>query len=244
MRTRLDLEAVGEVVSSPGAATLPRRGWWPGPSAPGRSARRRRPSCPLATFLSSVQGDRLYGLWRLAATTGVRRGELLGLRWVDAELERATVRIVRAYVRGAAGLHYGEPKTASGRRMIALDPGTVGVLRSHRARQAQERLAWGADYQGGDLLFARENGAPLDPDSVTGFFERIVRGLGLPRIRLHNLRHTHATLALSAGIHPRVVMERLGHSSIAMTLDLYSDSIPAMQAAAADRIAALIDATA
>ncbi len=154
------------------------------------------------------------------------------------------MRIVRAYVRGAAGLHYGEPKTASGRRMIALDPATVGVLRSHRARQAQERLAWGADYQGGDLLFARENGAPLDPDSVTGFFERIVRGLGLPRIRLHDLRHTHATLALSAGIHPRVVMERLGHSSIAMTLDLYSDSIPAMQAAAADRIAALIDATA
>ncbi len=196
----------------------------------------------LATFLSSVQGDRLYGLWRLAATTGVRRGELLGLRWADVDLERATVRIVRAYVRGAGGLHYGEPKTASGRRMIALDPVTVGVVRSHRARQAEERLAWGAGYQDGDLLFARENGTPLDPDSVTGFFERIVRELRLPRIRLHDLRHTHATLALSAGIHPKVVQERLGHSSIAMTLDLYSHSIPAMQADAADRIAALIEA--
>lgn len=178
----------------------------------------------------------------LLGTTGVRRGEALGLRWADVALDSATVRIVPAYVRGADGLHFGEPKTNTGRRMIALDPTTVAALRAHRAAQNRERLAWGPAYQDGDLVFSRENGAPLDPDSVTGIFERRVRELGLPRIRLHDLRHTHATLALTAGIHPKVVQERLGHSSITMTLDLYSHAIPAMQADAADRIAALVDA--
>lgn len=196
----------------------------------------------LALFLSAASGDRLYGLWRLLATSGVRRGEALALRWADVDLERSTVRIVRAYVRGAGGLHFGEPKTASGRRMIALDPATVAALRAHRAAQNRERLAWGPAYRDGDLMFSREDGSPLDPDSVSGIFERRVRELGLPRIRLHDLRHTHATLALAAGIHPKVVQERLGHSSITMTLDLYSHAIPAMQADAADRIAALIEA--
>jgi len=198
----------------------------------------------LALFLSAANGNRLYALWRLAATTGVRRGELLGLRWADVDLERGAMRIVRAYVRGAGGLHFGEPKTASGRRMIALDPVTVAAIRAHRAAQNRERLAWGPAYRDGDLLFSREDGSPLDPDSISGTFERRVRELGLPRIRLHDLRHTHATLALAAGIHPKVVQERLGHSSITMTLDLYSHAIPAMQADAADRIAALKDASA
>ncbi len=196
----------------------------------------------LATFLSAANGDRLYAMWRVAGTTGLRRGELLALRWGDVDLERATARVVRAYVRGDAGLHFGEPKSAASRRMIALDPATVATLRAHRAAQNRERLSWGPAYQDGDLLFARENGAPMDPDSITGIFERRVRELKLPRIRLHDLRHTHATLALSAGIHPKVVQERLGHSSISMTLDTYSHAIPAMQADAADKIAALIEA--
>lgn len=196
----------------------------------------------LGAFLAGVKLDRLYGLWRVAAMSGLRRGELLALRWADVALDAGTARIVRAYVRGNAGLHFGEPKTATGRRLIALDPATVAVLKSHRARQAEERLAWGPDYRDADLIFCREDGSPLDPDGVTSRFERRVRELGLPRIRLHDLRHTYATLALAAGIHPKVVQERLGHSSITMTLDLYSHAVPAMQADAADRVAALIDA--
>jgi len=196
----------------------------------------------VVTFLAAVRGDRLYGLWRLLVATGLRRGEALGLRWADVALDATTLRVTRQLVRGPGGLAWGSPKTAKGRRLIALDATTLAELRRHRARQAEERLAWGPDYRDGDLVFSRENGSPLDPDSVTGAFERHVRRLGLPRLTLHGLRHTHATLGLSAGVHVKVMSERLGHSTVAMTLDVYSHVIPAMQADAADRIAALIEA--
>ncbi|MEP7081896.1 MAG: tyrosine-type recombinase/integrase [Chloroflexota bacterium] len=195
----------------------------------------------LDAFLASVRPDRYFALWRLAAMTGMRRGEVIGLRWSDVDLEAGTLRVQQQRVRGADGLTYAPPKTAKGRRNIGLDPATVAAVRAHRVAQVQERIAFGPGYVDGGLVFARPDGSALDPDVVSQAFERHARRAGLPRIRLHDLRHTHATLALSAGIHPKVVQERLGHSSVALTLDVYSHAIPAMQADAADRIAALVD---
>lgn len=195
----------------------------------------------LGRFLAGVADDALFGLWRLASQTGMRRGELLGLRWRDVDLEAGRVQVVQQRVRGEEGVVYGPPKTTAGRRRIDLDAVTMVALREHRRRQVADRLAFGPGYADADLVFAHADGSPLDPDSVSGSFERAVRRLSLPAIRLHDLRHTHATLALSAGIHPKVVQERLGHSSITVTMDVYSHAIPAMQADAATRIAAIVD---
>lgn len=195
----------------------------------------------LSAFLSAVADDEDFRLWRLAATTGMRRGEVLGLRWHDVDLEAGSVRVVQARVRGDSGWIYGPPKSAKGRRSIALDKGTVAALAVQREAQSVIRPRFGPYDEDADLVFARHDGSPMDPDSVSGRFERIVRGLPLPMIRLHDLRHTHATLALAAGVHPKVVQERLGHSSITMTLDLYSHAVPGMQADAASKIAALVD---
>jgi integrase len=198
----------------------------------------------LVRFLNGTNEDRLSAMWRVSATTGVRRGELLGLRCRDVAFEAGAMRIAQQRVRAAdGGYGWGAPKTEKGKRTVALDAATVLTLKAHRVAQARERLAWGPAYEDGDLVFCRENGTPLDPDFVTSTFEGHVRRLGLPRIRLHDLRHTHATMALAAGVHPRVVQERLGHASISVTLDTYSHSVPGLQEEAAGRIAALLEQT-
>lgn len=132
------------------------------------------------------------------------------------------------------------PKTDRGRRSVALDPRTVEALRAHRKRQAEEKLALGPAYTDQGLVFCSEDGEPIHPDRASKLFAKHVAASKLPRIRLHDLRHTHATLALQAGVHPKVVSERLGHSSIAITLDTYSHAIPAMEADAAAKVAALL----
>ena len=134
----------------------------------------------------------------------------------------------------------GEPKTARGRRSVALDSGTVTALRAHRAAQNQQKLSLGEAYQDQGLVFCREDGTPVHPDRFTQMFDKHVKASGLPRIRLHDLRHTHATLALAAGIHPKVMSERLGHSTVAFTMDVYSHAIPSMEAEAAETIASLV----
>lgn len=181
-------------------------------------------------------------MWRLFATTGMRRGEVLGLRWEDVDLEGRAVRVQRSRSRGEHGMEYGAPKTAKGRRRITIDRVTADLLRGHREAQQADRDLFGSGYLDGDLVFARADGSPHHPDGITGAFVRLSRQAGLPPIRLHDLRHSHATHALEAGVHPRVVQERLGHASIQMTLDTYSHSVPAMDVLAADRIAALVDA--
>jgi integrase len=113
------------------------------------------------------------------------------------------------------------------------------MLRAHRKAQAAERLAFGAAYEDHGLAFCRENGTPIWPRTFSRAFEKHVRDAGLPLIRLHDLRHTWASLALAQGVHPKVVQERLGHASIAITLDVYSHVVPAMQQDAAERVAAL-----
>jgi integrase len=189
-------------------------------------------------FLEHVAGDRLAAAWRLAASTGMRRGEVLGLHWRDLDLDAGRATVVQTLVAGAGSPRLSKPKSGRG-RSIALDAGTVRALRAHRKAQAGEQLALGPAYDDHGLVFAREDGVPLRPRTFSRSFARHARGVGLPVIRLHDLRHTWATLALSQGVHPKVVQERLGHASVAITLDIYSHAVPAMQEDAAERVAAL-----
>jgi integrase len=192
----------------------------------------------LRTFLASVRNDRLYAAYLLLATTGARRGEVLGLRWDAIDLDASRVSIERTLTTVASRIEWSKPKTAKGRRQLALDPATVAALRDHRRRQLEERMAWGSAYQDQGLVFAREDGSPLHPELFLRAFRQRTKAASVPRIRLHDIRHTYATEALRLGIHPKVVQERLGHSTIAITLDLYSHAIPEMDAEAAARVAA------
>lgn len=193
------------------------------------------------TFLRQVREDRLFALWRLAVTTGMRRGELLGLRWRDIDHNAAQLAVVQTLLKAGGTTFFSGPKTQRSRRTIALDPVTLEALRRHRSRQSAERLALGEAYADHELVFCFTDGKPLDPDGVRLRFARHVREAGLPKIRLHDLRHTHATLGLMADVHPKVMQERLGHSTVAFTLDIYSHAVPSMQEQAANKVAALFD---
>ncbi len=190
--------------------------------------------------LDRTADDRLHSLWVLAITTGMRRGELAGLRWIDIDLDAGFIALRNARVAVQHAVHEYEPKSRTSRRSVAIDSLVVTVLRSHRRRQREERLAWGAAYNDSGYVFTNEDGHPLHPNRVTLLFRRNREELGLPAVRLHDLRHTSASLMLTAGVHPKVVSERLGHSSIAITLDLYSHVIPGMQAEAADKLGAMM----
>ena len=169
--------------------------------------------------------------------TGMRRGEALGLRWEDVDLENGRLCVRRALIPCAREVVVSEPKTARGRRVVALDAETVAVLKAEAARQLSDQHEEGDAWLDSGYVFTREDGHELDPEDVTRHFRQAVKKAMLPSIRLHDLRHTHATLALRAGVHPKVVSERLGHASVLITLDTYSHAIPAMQeeAARADR---------
>lgn len=197
----------------------------------------------LRLFLDHAQGDRLAAAWTLAAMTGMRRGEVLGLLWSDVDLKAGRLSVTRTLVSVAYQLKISEPKTAKGHRTVALDGGTVRVLKAHRRRQAEEQLRSGADYNEQGLVFADELGNFVHPDGFSKRFKRLQIAACVPVIRFHDLRHTHATMALQAGIHPRVVSERLGHSTVTMTLDTYSHVLPAMQEDAAERVASLLIGT-
>ena len=192
------------------------------------------------TFLKAEEDTREYPIWNMAVTTGMRRAEVLGVPWraVDLDTERLSITQTLVLVNGRATLR-AEAKTASGRRSVELDAGTVSVLREHRRRQIEERLKAGSVWQDSGLVFCREDGTPIKPDWLTRTFNARARAAGLPKIRLHDLRHTWATLALGMGIHPKIVSERLGHSTISVTLDLYSHVSPGMDKAAAELVAAL-----
>lgn len=194
----------------------------------------------LRTFLEAVREDRLYALWLTFATTGMRRGEVLGLRWQDVDLRAGRLSVSQTRVAVGYSVGVSEPKTRRGRRSVALDPGTVRDLRRWRRRQREERLEWGAAWTDTGYVFTREDGQPIHPDRVSKIFETEQARLKLPRLRLHDLRHTHATLALAAGIHPKIVSERLGHANISITLDTYSHVVPALEEEAASTIAALV----
>jgi integrase/predicted RNA-binding Zn-ribbon protein involved in translation (DUF1610 family) len=193
----------------------------------------------LEAFLTFTEADRLHALWQLLALSGMRRGEACGLRWSDCDLEQGRIAVCRALVPVARTVLVTEPKTARGKRSIALDERTVAVLRAHAQQQASERER-AEGWTDAGLVFTGRDGRALPPNSVSRCFVRAVKRAKLPEIRLHDLRHTHATLALRAGIHPKVVSERLGHATVAITLDTYSHAIPALQEEAASRIAGLV----
>jgi integrase len=181
-------------------------------------------------------------MWVLFLTTGLRRGEMAALRWEDVDLERATMAVVRNRVSAGRGraVSVHQPKTRRGRRNVALDTTSVEALRSHRATQSAECLRLGPAWVDSGYVFGGVDGAPLHPDTITATFQAIIRDLDVPRIRLHDLRHTSATLALKAGVHPKVVSERLGHATVGITLDLYSHVLDGMQAEAAEQIGAVV----
>lgn len=170
----------------------------------------------------------------------MRRGELAGLRWIDVNLDAGLLSLRNTRVSVGYTVHEYEPKSRSSRRAIALDERVVAVLRTHRRRQLEERLLWGPAYDDTGYVFTNENGSPLHPELITVLFTRHCNTLGLAKIRLHDLRHTSASLMLTAGVHPKIVSERLGHASIAITLDLYSHVIPSMQTDAAERLGSII----
>jgi integrase len=194
----------------------------------------------LSRFLRSVADERTHPLWVVLASTGIRRGEALGALWTDVDLDGASWQVRHTLVAIDHELSESTPKTDQGRRSVALDPATVRVLREWRKRQLEDRMAWGPAWTDTGRVFTREDGSDLHPERVSELFDRLVKRSGLPRLTVHGLRHTHATLALQAGVHPKVVQERLGHSSVAFTLDRYSHAIPAMQADAAATVARLV----
>lgn len=193
----------------------------------------------LSEFLQSIDDQRLYAAFVLLATTGMRRGEVLGLRWRDLDFDSGELAVANTLTTaGFNDVVSGAPKTPRSRRQIFLDDGTLTVLREHRRLQRAERLAAGSAWMNiDDLVFVDEFGAALHPDLFSNRFQQLLKASGLPRIRLHDLRHSYATLALKAGVHPKVVSERLGHATIGVTLDLYSHVTPSIAKDAASAVA-------
>jgi integrase len=194
----------------------------------------------LRAFLAQVRHDPLYAAWLLFATTGMRRGEVAGLRWPDVDLDAGRVSPRRPRVVVNYEVVVSEPKTAKGRRSLALDPATVAALREHRRRQLEQRLAVGPRWQDSGLVFTWPDGRPIHPERFSRWFEQHARAAGLPKIRLHDVRHSYATAALAAGVPAKVVSERLGHATIAITMDTYSHVLPGLDAQAAGAVARLI----
>lgn len=199
---------------------------------------------------ADIGGDRLRTLYLLALATGMRQGELFALRWQDLDLDagagaRPSLQVRRSVRRIQGQLHFNEPKTARGRRRIALAPSVAEALRGQRTRQLAERLMLGPAWDDGDLVFPNPVGHVLDPSNVTHTsFRPLLRRAGLPQIRFHDLRHTAATLLLLRHVNPKVVSELLGHASVAITLDIYSHVLPDMQHDAAAVMEDLLGSTA
>ncbi len=187
-------------------------------------------------LLVAATGDRLEALYVLAVHTGMRRGELLGLKCEDVDLDSAAVRVLRTQTRTDNGrrLSLGEPKTTKSRRTVRLAPRALEALRSHRARQAEEKLKSGSLFQDQSLVFAGEGGGLINPSNLRQrSFAPLVKRAGLPQITFHDLRHTCASLLFQMKVHPKFVQELLGHASVAITLDTYSHMLPGMGGEAA-----------
>jgi integrase len=193
----------------------------------------------LTRFLEHVRDDRLFPLWRLAATTGMRRGELAGLTWRCLDLDGARLSVEQQLVRTRGGSMFGPPKSDRSRRTVALDPETIRVLRGHRATQLLERDFAGEAYADRDLVFADELGGPIHPHRLTKWFARQRRNAGLSTGTLHILRHTAATLALTEGVPVHIVAARLGDDPKTV-LDTYAHLLPRSDEQAAERVAALL----
>lgn len=188
------------------------------------------------TFLTFAKYDNqiYYYIFMLALFTGMRRGELLGLTWDNIDLEKRKISITKSLIYDEEGFRFGDVKTASSRRTISIGDEECKELKQYKAMQNSFKLKIGSVYHDQNLVFCREDGNPIYPRTLAMVFDRITKKAGLHKIRLHDLRHTHATLSLQLGMPPKVLQERLGHSSIQMTMDVYSHVMPNMQQEAAE----------
>ncbi len=196
-----------------------------------------------AALIAAFRNTRMFIPMMLAVMCGLRRGEIAALRWDDAEIgdNRRQLSIRQSAEQTKDGVRYKTPKSGKA-RTVALSATMAAELRAHRVRQAEEQLKIGLRPDGNSFVVAQVDGSPLQPRSLTHEWTRLLDKTSLPRIRFHDLRHTHATQMLSAGVHPKVASERLGHSTIGITLDLYSHVMPGMQADAAEQVDAALQA--
>jgi integrase len=190
----------------------------------------------ISKFLDAIGKSRYGPVFFLMLYTGLRRGETLGLRWCDVDLKSdpKTISVNKSVVRlKNKGIVVTEPKTPYSRRLVTLPESAAALLRGLHAKQMEERSEAGVQWDEKNFVFPHPDGGPLSPDTITHAFIKIIRRKGLPKVRLHDLRHTHATWMIKAGTNPKVVSERLGHSSITITMDTYSHVLPGMQKEAA-----------
>lgn len=197
----------------------------------------------VAAFLAVSDTHEWAAFWRLALITGARRGELLGIKWHDLDLQQGKLTFQRTLIRAEDGkLIFGSQKTASSKRTVDLPQSVVERLQTHRKQQIAARLAMGSAYNSTlDLVFANAIGEPIHPNSLIGQFKRLTAKADVPAIRFHDMRHTVATLLMGQGVSPKVVQQILGHSDVAMTLRIYSHVSPQMQRAATEQLDKLID---
>jgi integrase len=188
----------------------------------------------LQIFLAEAKKTPYYTMFYTVLFTGMRRSELLALRWSDVDLLMCQISVTQTlhHLRDGS-IVYRQPKTAKGRRMIALSPSLALVLKGHKEKQSLERIMVGAKLKETDLVFGTPEGKPLLPDAISNAWVRIIKRAGLSHFRLQDARHTDASLLLKQGAHPKVVQERLGHATISTTLDLYSHIAPGLQEKAA-----------
>ena len=189
-------------------------------------------------FLTATADDRLAVLWALALTRGLRRGELAGLRWDAIDLKGGTLQVRRTRVIVDGKVIDSTPKTSAGRRSVPLDVSLVAMLKSHRARQAAEKLTAGPAHQGAGYVAADELGRPDYPEYLSSRFEDLSGDAELRKVRFHDLRHTAAPLMLGAGVPVKVVSEMLGHSSPMITLSIYQHTLPSMARDAGEALSA------
>jgi len=187
-------------------------------------------------LLNIAKDTPYYPIIYTALKTGLREAELLGQRWRDLDLDLASLSVTQVLYKRRGVCQFKEPKSKCSRRRLDLPPSLALFLRQYRTERQAECLFLGKPLGENDLVFGKVDGAPMDPGTLTHNFARIARRAGLPGTRFHDLRHTFASLMLLAGVHPKIVSEMLGHSSVAFTLDTYSHVVPGLQKAAARRL--------
>jgi len=192
-------------------------------------------------FLEAAQDSPYYILFFTALSTGMRLGELLGLRWSDVYFDSGSLSVTQALYKRCGVCEMREPKSPHSQRQIAMPQSLIHLLEHHKAMQEAQMILLGRPLTKNDLVFAYPDGKPLDPGVVSHTFSRVLQKAGLSHIRFHDLRHTHATLMLKAGVHPKIVSERLGHASVAFTLDTYSHVVPGLQEAAVERFDEILE---